>query len=342
MLTKKHAVTILDIARHAGVSPSTVSRVLNGTTPVAPQKQTAVLKAMKQLDYSPNVVARDLKQGRTSAIGILTQDLSSPFYGLVMVGIEAGLEESSYYPIFASGHWMMQKERRAFDFLLKRRVEALILHGGSIPDEELRQVAMELPMVIIGRQVDGLESQCLVFNSFDSAYRATSYLIERGHRSIAHITGLLSHKDAVDRRNGYCQALLDTGIEIQEDLIVEGDYTERSGLLAVETLFTAPKHKPFTAIFAANDQMAIGARLALYRHGVRVPEDVSLMGFDDQYGSAYLTPPLTTIRQPAFDMGYAAAKTILAMLTGIEVALKPFTIELVPRESVATLHRASM
>jgi LacI family transcriptional regulator len=329
------AITIHDIAREAGVSPSTVSRVLNGTVPVAEDKRAAVLAVIEKRKYRPNIVARGLARGTTGAIGVLTQAISSQFYGEILFGIEQGLRGSAYHAVFASANWQTDEELEALDLLMERRVDALVVLGGLIPDERLARVAEDIPLVAVGRSIAGLEPHCLRVDDELGAYRATHYLIELGHRRIVHITGALSHQDARDRRTGYFRALDEAGIPIDPQLVVDGDYTERSGLLATQALLS--RGTLFTAIFSANDQMAYGARLALFRRGIRVPEDISLVGFDDLTGSAYIIPPLTTIRQPTNDMGLQAAQAVLRLLDGQPLDLPTPAIELVIRESAAPL-----
>lgn len=327
------SATIHDIARAAGVSPSTVSRVLNGTTPVAPAKHAAVLVAVDQLKYRPNAVAQGLARGRSTVVGVLTQDIASPFYGEILKGIERGLHGSAYHPVVASGNWDTEAEGDALELLIARQVDALIVLGGQLPDEQMRRAAARLPLMIVGRSVEGLEDRCLRVDDLQGSYQATHYLIELGHNRIAHITGLLSHRDAVERREGYCRALTNAGIAPDPALIVEGDFAEQSGLLGVEVLLT--RGVLFSAIVAANDQMAYGARLALFRRGIRVPQDISLVGFDDQPASAYTTPPLTTMRQPTIEMGIAAAQSVLQLIDGRQLVPTTFATELIVRESAA-------
>ncbi len=326
-------VTLSEVARLAGVSASTVSRILNGTANVDPQKRETVTRVMAQLNYRPNVLARGLASGRTMGVGVLTQDISSPFYGEALRGIERGLAGSGYHPIFTSGHWRLEEELGAIDDLLSRRVDAFIVLGGVVPSGKLREVAQGTPLVVLGREVPGLERQCLRLDNFAGAHAATCHLLELGHRSVAHIAGVPSHRDALDRLEGYRAALDDAGLAYDPGLVQEGDFMEPSGFLAATRLVES--RSLFTAIFAANDQMAYGARLALFRKGLRVPDDVSLMGFDDLPGSAYTTPPLTTVRQPTHDMGRAAATCVLGMLRGEEATLPPLGLQLVIRESTA-------
>lgn len=338
---RTNRVTIRDIANAAGVSPATVSRILNNSAAVDPDKEKLVLQAIERLNFQPNTTAQGLASGRSSTIGVLTQHLGSPFFGDMLLGIELGLRATRYATIFASSQWNLKDDLMVLDTLMRRQVDALIVIGGEIPTERMLELAEHLPLVVVGRQIEGLENQCVCLSNFEGAYRATRYLIEMGHTSIAHITGNLSHQDAHDRREGYLQALQDANLTINPDYIVTGDYTETSGVMGVARLLAVRDGAPFTAIFAANDQMAAGARLALHRRGIRVPEDVSLVGFDDVPNAPYMTPPLTTIRQPALEMGEKAAQLILAMLENKPVQGVLFPIQLIVRESVAVRQRVT-
>lgn len=337
MLTqlKKKTVTILDIARDAGVSPSTVSRVLSGNDRVDPEKRAAVLASTERLKFRPNAVAQGLARGRSQTIGVLTQNLNSLFYSDILLGINQRLHGSGYYPIFAPGNWHLEDELAALDALLRRQIDALILLAGQIPDERIAEVSEQIPVVVLGRVVPGLEQRCLVVNNFHGGYSATRHLIDYGHTRIAHITGLMEQQDARERLRGYRQALADAGIDAPAHLIVEGEFTELAGIMGVEMLFT--RGAMFSAIFAASDSIAYGARLALFRHNIRVPDEVSLIGFDDQPSSLYTIPPLTTVRQPARTMGTVGAEVILRLLGGEDVDLPLLGTELVVRESTRKL-----
>jgi LacI family transcriptional regulator len=336
-MTQKRAnrVTIRDIANAAGVSPATVSRILNNTATVDPDKEKLVLQAIERLKYQPNTAAQGLVWGRSSTVGVLTQHLGSPFFGDMLRGVEMGLRASPYAPIFASSQWNMGEDMTALDILIRRQVDALIIIGGEIPAEELLELAERMPLIVVTRKIEGLENQCVCLDNFEGAYRATTYLIEMGHTAIAHITGNLSHQDSWDRRAGYLQALEDANLKVNPNFIVEGDYTEASGVMGVARLLSSLDGAPFSAIFAGNDQMAAGVRLALHRRGIRVPEDVSLVGFDDLPSSPYMTPPLTTIRQPALEMGQKAVELVLELLENKSIQGAMFPIQLVVRESVA-------
>lgn len=331
------SVTLSHVAREAGVSPSTVSRVINGTARVTPEKERAVYEAIRRLGYRPNLIAQGLARGKSMSVGVITQDVASPYYGEVIKGIEQGFNGSPYYPIFASGHWRPDAEREAFKVLSGRKIDALIAMGGLLPDAELLEMAARLPMVVIGRVVPGLEGNCLHTDQVQGAYEATRHLIDLGHRRIAHIAGPLYQQDARDRLEGYRRALSDAGLNFDPRLVIEGDYHEPSGLMAVEALLS--RGALFTAIFSSNDQMAYGARLALYRRGIQVPGEISLVGFDDLPSSSYTTPPLTTVAQPTLEFGREAARAILAKLEGRPYALPPLANRLIIRESTALLRQ---
>ncbi|WP_119674849.1 LacI family DNA-binding transcriptional regulator [Deinococcus sp. RM] len=327
-------VTIRDIAREAGVSISTVSRALNGQVPVAPDKRQRVLDATRRLGYEPNAAAQGLVRGRTMTVGVLTQDIASPFYSEVSRGIDAGLAGSGYQPIFVNGHWEIQDEAAAITALTRRQVDAVIVLGGRLDARQLRDLHARVPLVVVGRQVPGLDDACLSVDNVQGAFLATTHLLQLGHRRIAHVAGIPSQRDAVDRLEGYRLALAEAGVPFDPALVFEGNFNEASGIQAVEHWLGRAAH--FSAVFAANDQMAYGVGLGLYRRGMRVPEDVSLVGFDDLPASQFTLPPLTTVHHPAREMGELAARHLLARLNdpGAPAELPQLPITLSVRESV--------
>jgi LacI family transcriptional regulator len=327
------SITLDDVAREAGVSPSTVSRVLSGSARVSAKKERVVLEVVRRLGYTPNALAQGLARGQSLSVGVIIQEVSSPFYGELARGIEESLRSTPYYPVFVSGHWRTDLEHDALQVLLRQRVDALIVTGGHLPDPELHQQAKKRPLVIVSRNVKGLEANCLCIDNVQGGYLGTRHLIELGHRRIAHIRGPDNVDDAGERFEGYRQALSEAQIPFDTKLVVQGEYQERSGLMGVETLLA--RGVPFSAIFCANDQTAYGARLALFRRGIRVPDDVSLVGFDDVPASSYQMPPLTTVRQPGYEMGQAAGKLVLEMINKQTVQSEVLATSLVIRESTA-------
>ena len=324
-------VTLAQVAAAAGVSSSTVSRILNGTARVDDSKRLAVETAIALLDFQPNAMAQGLARGRTMTIGVLTQDISSPFYNEILKGVEDGLSGTGFAPIFASGHWNAEEETQRLTMLARRPVDGLIVLTGAIPDDKLARFAERTPMVTMGHRVERDNVVCLQMNNEQAAYDATCHLLDLGHMAIAHIAGPMHMSDSADRLAGYKRALAERGIEFNPALVVPGDFRDNTGVVAVAQLLEA--RQIFTALFAANDQMAIGARLAFYRRGIRVPEDVSLIGFDDLPAASYCTPPLTTVRQPVYQIGYESACALMRLLRGERCDTIHLPLSVIVRES---------
>lgn len=319
------------VAREAGVSPSTVSRILNGTAQVSHAKTSAVEQAIARLNFQPNPVARGLARGRTHTIGVITQAIDSPFYGEGLRGIEDCLEKVGYTPLFVSGHWRQADEQACFKQLQARRVDGIIVLTGCLPDSFLTAAARHLPLVLTGRTLTGDSLYSINFDNYEGARLATRHLIDLGHDKIAFIAGPTDRADAAERLRGYRAALGEAGFTFDPELVVKGDYREIQGSMAVRQLIDLRVN--FTSIFAANDQTAYGATLELHRKGLRVPDDISVVGFDDLRNSSYCIPPLTTIHHGIYEIGQAAAMAIIDLIEGrtpSQCALPP---ELIIRES---------
>jgi LacI family transcriptional regulator len=324
-------VTLDMVAAAAGVSPSTVSRILNGTAVVSALKKQAVDDAIAQLGFVPNPMARGLAGGRTLSIGVVTQAIDSPFYGVALSGIEDALDPAGYSPLFVSGHWDAVAEARCIEVLRSRRVDGIIVLTGRLSDQALKTCARALPVVVTGRSLKAPGLFALNFDNYTGGLLATQHLIQLGHRRIAFITGDPAHPDANDRLRGYRSALEEAGIAFEPALVVPGQYHEVSGLQAVDRLLASGQK--FTAIFAANDQMAFGAALGLHRHSLRVPEDVSLVGFDDLPTALFAVPPLSTIRHPAYELGRLAAAAMLQLIAGEKPTVTVPLPQLIARQS---------
>ena len=327
--------TIQDIAKHANVSKSTVSRVLNASSVVNTETREAVEQAMAALNYRPNVLAQNLANGRSMTIGIVTQNIGSPFYDSVAQGVIEGLANTGYSPIFVDGQWHKNTEIEVIQTLIGRQVDGLVLIGGDIQAAEVDQLKTRLPIILVARQLPGWECQSVCVDNELAGYEATKHLIEHGHRSIALIHGIKEQPDAVNRLEGYKRALHESNIKFDSNLVFQADFSAQSGVMAVTSLITRGVN--FTAIFAENDMMAMGARLGLSRYGFRVTDDISVVGFDDQAEAAFMTPPLTTMRQPAVQMGKSAAAALLHSIRGEQFYIPLLPIALQQRESVAHL-----
>ena len=328
--------TIKEVSQHAKVSPATVSRVLNGTVPVSDEIRRRVLDAVEALDYTPNAFARGLATNRSGGIGVTTNDIGSPYYAVMLRGVEAVLEQHGLHLLVSSGGARASSERSAVQFLKQRRSDALIIQAEALSDAELIEFAdtAGVPVVIFGRRIPELDPVCVDLDNEAGGRIATQYLIEQGHRTIGHLAGPLGFPDARYRLQGYRDALEQAGIGFDERLVVEGDFREGGGRAAAERLFE--RVADLDALFVSNDQMAAGAMRAARDLGLRIPDDLSLVGFDDVLLAQYLSPALTTVRQPLFEMGRAAAEIAIALLEQRKVEVRTrFDPELVVRDSVA-------
>jgi LacI family transcriptional regulator len=332
--------TIREVSRLARVSPATVSRVLNGTTPVADPTRERVLAAVAALDYRPNAFARGLATNRSGGIGITVNEVSSPYFGAFVAGVEQVARERGIHLMVSSGFADAAAEHASIEFLLDRRCDGLVVQAEALLDEELIDLVRNgpAPVVVFGRPIAEIEDACVVLNNELGGALAAQYLLAHGHRRIGHVTGPLSYPDARDRLHGYRRALRAAGVDPVDRYVVESNFQEEGGARAAARLLDrAPE---ITAIFFGNDQMAAGGMRTLREAGLDVPNDISVVGFDDVFLAQYLTPSLTTVRQPLVDMGRAAAHLLLARLEndGREVVHR-FDPELVERQSVAHVVR---
>lgn len=328
---RKQKSTLGMVAKQAGVSPSTVSRILNGTAKVSAEKQALVKEVIEKLGFRPDPAARSLAGGRTMSIGVLTQFIDSPYYGEALRGIEDELHNANYVPLFVSGHWNEVEEQNRLLMLQERKVDGIIVLTGKLADQTLVEMAANIPVVVTGRRLNATGLFSIDFDNSEGSRLAVRHLHALGHSRIAFISGPLDHPDATERLQGYKDEAEKKGMSLDNDLVVEGDYQEAGGFRAMNSLLDA--RVQFTAVLAANDQMAYGARLALHRAGLRVPEDISLIGFDDLPHSAFTLPPLTSVRQSVYEIGVSAAKAMIDILNKQNPPSRLVAAELVVRES---------
>lgn len=325
--------TLEMVAREAGVSIATVSRIINGTAKVSSERKDAVEAAIAKLNFRPNAAARGLALGKSNTIGVITQAIDSPFYGEGLRGIEDYLQQRGYTALFMSGNWNEQDEERCMSELLARRVDGIIIFSGRLQDRQLARYAKQVPLVVSARSLKAPGIYSLPVDDERGALLATRHLIELGHRRIAFISGILDHPDAALRYKGYRRALAGAGIAHDPKLVVPGDFHEEGGVAA--TLRLLDSGSRFTALFCVNDQTAYGACLALYRRGLNCPRDVSVVGFDDLHSSSYRVPPLTTVRQSIRVLGESSGAAMLQMLNGQRPNISLPKVELIVRESTA-------
>jgi LacI family transcriptional regulator len=329
-------ITLEQVARLAGVSTSTVSRHLSGARPVAEDKAAAIEGAIRRLNYRPNLAARGLAMGRTMTVGVLTQEIVSTFFNEAMRGVEDGLAGHDYEAIYASGHWQPEAEMQRFNSLVGRGVDGVILIHPGIDDAALERYAGTVPIVVVGRKLASSRVCSLGFDHYEGAKQAMQHLLELGHRQIAFVGGPPGRHDADERLRAYADMLATAGVAFDARLVAPANYVESGGLAAMNMLLD--RGLPFTAAFAANDDSAYGALLALHRRGLRVPDDVSVVGFDDVSHSAFSLPPLTTVRQPLRELGREAANAIVALIGGRKPPRGAVArLELIVRESTRAL-----
>jgi len=327
------SATIYEVARAAGVSTATVSRALNGSAKVADRTKHRITEAIAALGYQPNHVARSLVLKATHTIAVMLPDITNPFFPALVKGVQLAADEEGYAVLLAHTGGDPAKEESYFQVLRGQQVDGVLLVGlVSAPESLKGLVGRGLPVVMLDRPVDLPGSATVRVDHRAGGRIATEHLLELGHHRIAHIAGPKGLGVSQQRLDGYRRALSSRGVAFEESLVAEGDFSEDGGYRGIQELLRARTR--FTALFAANDLSAIGAMTALREHGLQVPGDVSVVGFDDIHLASYTSPKLTTVRQPIYDMGRAAAKLLIdARRKKVSLKDKIFDGELVVRES---------
>lgn len=269
-------------------------------------------------------------------IGLLIEDFDSEYLRELARGIEETAGELSRATQSVRGIWCARQEAEQIRALAAAGAGAVILTSGMLDDAMLERLAREIPIVLVAREQSGPRLHSLRVDNRTGAYLAVKHLISLGHHRIAHIAGPSDQFDARERFKGYRDALEEAGLSVDNDLVVQGGFLEGGGLAAVLTLLK--NATPFTAVFAGNDQSALGARIALLRYGIRVPDDISLVGFDDLDLARTVEPELTTVRQPVHQLGCAAARAACALAGGeVLAASAALPVELIVRGSTRRL-----
>lgn len=302
--------TIYDVAERAGVSLATVSRVMNKNTNVGEKTKQKVLAAMAELGYRPNTFAQSLASNSSNSIGVLVSQLDGPYYGPMMAEIESALRATNKHVIIAVGHSVAEQEIDSVEFLLGRGCDALILDVEAVSDEYLIELSQgATPIVLINRYISEISDRCIYLDNELGGYLATRHVLELGHREIAYVSGPKRKHDANERLEGHKKALAEFGVEYKASLCVEGDYKEDGGVAAMEQLLDSAQR--FTAVVCANDQMVSGAISVCLERGLKVPGDLSFVGYDNIPFARYISPKLTTVNNPIHEMGKMAALWLL-------------------------------
>lgn len=333
--------TMKDIARLAGVSTSTVSHVINKSRFVSDEIAERVNNAAQQLNYAPSALARSLKMNRTKTIGMLVTTSTNPFFGEVVKGVERSCYHQGYNLILCNTEGDNQRMKASINTLLQKRVDGLLLMCSTLEGERLDVFDRypDIPIVVMDWGPILFASDKIQDNSLQGGYMAAKHLIESGHKEIGCITGPLIRHQAQMRYEGYKRALAEAGIAINPDWIVESDFECEGGYQAFEKLYQRGKLP--SALFVSNDMMAMGVIQAANQRGLRVPDDLSLIGYDDVHIAKFMTPALTTIHQPKYRLGKAAVDTLLYRLENPDTTAQVVQLEptLVVRSSVCSLNK---
>jgi LacI family transcriptional regulator len=309
--------TIRDVARAAGVSTATVSHVINSTRFVSDEVVTDVQRAMEALGYHPNVLARGLRSGHTRTIGLLLPDNSNLFFAEVSRIIEDVSFKNGYSLIICNTDANLVKEKSYLETLVAKRVDGILFIsvGGSALN--IQGVTQEkIPIVIVDREIEGLDADTVLADNQLGGYLATRYLVQLGHRRIACISGPSEMAPSQQRLVGYRKALEEAGIAFEDNLIVRGDFRYQSGERGMRTLMQVDPRP--TAVFVCNDMMALGVIKAAHNLAIKIPEEFSVVGFDDIPLTEAVSPSLTSVSQPYTEMATAATELLLKRLAGLK------------------------
>ncbi len=302
--------TIYEVSALAGVSLATVSRVVNGGTRTSDKTRKKVLKAIETLNYRPSAIARSLASKFSNSIGILVSELHGHFYGAMMSGIEKQLRMAGKHVVITAGHSDAASEKEGIEFLIDRNCDALILHVEAVSDEYLIELSKtKQAFILINRFIPQISDICISLNNRHGGYLATKALLDHGHRDIAYISGPLWKIDASERYNGHQDALSEFGVTCNKALLIESNFHESGGLEGMLSLIAT--NNSFTAVVCGNDEMAAGAIQAARDKGLDVPNEISVMGYDNALLAQYMYPKLSTVNYPIYDMGTMAANWVL-------------------------------
>lgn len=308
-------ITIRDVARQAGVSVATVSRVLNNSALVSPDTRDVVMKAVTQLGYRPNANAQALATQVSDTIGVVVMDVSDAFFGALVKAVDTVAQQHQKYVLIGNSYHEAEKERHAIEVLIRQRCSALIVHSKALSDAELSDFMQHIPgMVLINRIVPGFAHRCVGLDNVSGALMATRMLLNHGHQRIGYLSSNHGIEDDDMRREGWSKALQEQGIIAPDSWVGSGSPDMQGGEAAMVELLG--RNLGLTAVFAYNDSMAAGALTTLKDNGIVVPQHLSLIGFDDIPISRYTDPQLTTVRYPVMSMAKLATELALLGAAG--------------------------
>jgi len=331
--------TIYDIARLAGVSTATVSKVFNQTGNISEKTRRRILEISKELNYQPNVLASALNGKKTFSLGLLIPDMVNPFFAELARHVEDRAQELGFNLIICNTDNDMKKEIKYIQLLRQKSVDGIIVATGVRNDEFLKElIDQRVPIALVAREMSVLSTSTVLVDDFAGGYNATRHLIELGHRRIAVIAESMSVSSSKERVRGYRHALEEAELRYDEELVLTSDFSIESGRVTALAILQRPSRP--TAIFACNDLLAIGALQAAKELGIRVPDDLSVVGFDNTILASITDPPMTTVAQPIRAMGHQVVDLIVAEINEESTVKQRVVLlpELIIRQSTRALH----
>jgi len=305
-------VTIKHIAKLADVSTATISKVVNHKDEnISEQTRARVLAIIKEEGYVPNRIASSMVTKTTKSLGLIIPDITNPFFPVLARGVEDAANDHGYNVIFCNTDNNLRKEELYFEMLQEKMVDGIIFTVASQHtslDPVINRI--NIPIVSVDRKIEGIKEEAIVkVDNEGGAFDAVCYLIERGYKAIYHIAGPMSIWTSTERYRGYLRAHKEKDVEVLVDHIMEGEFTTEWGYEAAKKLIL--NKVKFDSILCGNDLIALGVYKAFHELGINIPEDIAVVGYDDIYMAGMLVPELTTVRQPAYEMGYKAAELVI-------------------------------
>jgi LacI family transcriptional regulator len=320
-------ITLRMVAEKAGVSVNTASRAINNKPDINQETKKRIFKVAQELGYVRNNTAVALRTKKTGTIGVVIEDNRNPFYAEVLNGMEVAAREKNYHIILTNTQKDYKKEEEAINLLLAKRVDGLLIDPVQDRDDDINSlVEANIPFVVVGRDFENIELDAVYNDEVKGGFLATKYLIKKGHKRIALIDGFLYKSPAKGRLEGYKKALKKYGISMDDALVSVGDIDVKDGYERTKQMLE--KDLDFTAIFAYNDMMAFGAMQAIREKGLRIPEDIGLVGYDDIPFCSLMDPALTTIRLKKQELGIECVKLLLSRINGNRKKPKKIILDL--------------
>lgn len=334
-------ITLADVAKEANVSTATVSRYLNNPEKVKIKTAEQIQKVIDRLNYTPNVMARGLVTKKSKTIGIIIPDIDNLFFPAVLKGIQKASSDFGYHAIFVNTDNDIAEEKKYIESLKKQQVDAFIFMGSRdidpIKSKHIAKLSEQIPTVMINDYIMASNIYSVMTDEVEGAYIATKSLIKNGHKKIFHITVEPSFTTAVYKEEGYLMAMEEAGITVSEDMVFNATSYANSGIQSMDQILESGNIP--TAVFCGNDQIAIGAITSIFNHGLKVPDDISIIGFSDIPLSESVYPSLTTVGQFPNKTGYIAVETAIKLIKGEELMQKRIVLrtEFLQRNSTKTL-----